>query len=48
MLIHYKNIRDVVEENDENKEIIKGLDNWIKHIELNNITSRLFIFKKIS
>ena len=48
MLHHYKNIRDVVEENEENKEIIKGLDNWIKHIELNNITSKLFIFKKIS
>ena len=47
MLHHYKNIRDVVEENEENNEIIKGLDNWIKHIELNNITSKLFIFKKI-
>jgi SAM-dependent methyltransferase len=47
MLYHYKNIRDIVEETDENKEIIKGLDNWIKHIELNNITSKLFIFKKI-
>ena len=46
MLYHYKNIRDIVDENDENKEIIKGLDNWIKHIELNNITSKLFIFKK--
>jgi SAM-dependent methyltransferase len=48
MLIHYKNIRDVVEENEANKEIIKGLDNWIKHIELNNITSKLFIFKKFN
>ena len=47
MLYHYKNIRDVVDETDENKDIIKGLDNWIKHIELNNITSKLFIFKKI-
>ena len=47
MLHHYKNISDVVEENEENNEIIKGLDNWIKHIELNNITSKLFIFKKI-
>lgn len=47
MLYHYKNIRDIVEETEENKEIIKGLDNWIKHIELNNITSKLFIFKKI-
>ena len=46
MLYHYKNIRDIVEENDENKEIIKGLDNWIKHIELNNIKIKLFIFKK--
>jgi len=48
MLYHYKNIRDVVDETEENKEIIKGLDNWIKHIELNNITSKLFIFKKIN
>ena len=48
MLNHYKNIRDIVEENDANKEIIYGLDNWIKHIELNNITSKLFIFKKIN
>jgi 2-polyprenyl-3-methyl-5-hydroxy-6-metoxy-1,4-benzoquinol methylase len=48
MLIHYKNIRDVVEETEENKEIIKGLDNWIKHIELNNITSKIFIFKKFN
>ena len=46
MLLHYKNIRDVVDETDENKDIIKGLDNWIKHIELNNITSKIFIFKK--
>jgi 2-polyprenyl-3-methyl-5-hydroxy-6-metoxy-1,4-benzoquinol methylase len=46
MLHHYTNIRDIVEENLANKEIIRGLDNWIKHIELNNITSKIFIFKK--
>jgi hypothetical protein len=46
MLHHYKNIRDIIEETENNKEIIKGLDNWIKHIELNNITSKIFIFKK--
>ena len=47
MLYHYKNIRDIVEENKDNKNIIEGLDNWIKHIELNNITSKIFIFKKV-
>ena len=47
MLYHYKNIRDIVEENKDNKKIIEGLDNWIKHIELNNITSKIFIFTKI-
>ncbi len=46
MLNHYKNIRDIIEETENNKEIIKGLDNCIKHIELNNITSKIFIFKK--
>jgi sarcosine/dimethylglycine N-methyltransferase len=47
MLYHYKNIRDIVEETQDNKKIIEGLDNWIKHIELNNITSKIFIFKKL-
>lgn len=47
MLYHYKNIKDVVEYNDENKKIIEGLDSWIKHIELNNITSKIFIFVKL-
>ena len=46
MLYHYKNIRDIVIENDDNKNIIEGLNSWIKHIELGNITSKLFIFKK--
>ena len=46
MLNHYKNIRDVVDEIDENKKIIDGLDSWIKHIELNNITTKIFIFVK--
>ena len=46
MLNHYKNIRDVVDEIDENKKIIEGLDSWIKHIELNNITTKIFIFVK--
>ena len=47
MLYHYKNIRDIIEENEANTKIIEGLDNWIKHIELNNITGKIFIFKKI-
>jgi SAM-dependent methyltransferase len=47
MLYHYKNIRDIVDETYDNKKIIEGLDNWIKHIELNNITSKIFIFKKL-
>lgn len=47
MLYHYKNIRDIVEETQDNQKIIEGLDNWIKHIELNNITSKIFIFKKL-
>ena len=46
MLHHYKNIRDVVDETIENKKIIEGLDSWIKHIEMNNITTKLFIFVK--
>ena len=46
MLYHYKNIRDIIEVNDANKKIIEGLDNWIKHVKLNNITSKIFIFKK--
>lgn len=47
MLYHYKNIRNIIEENEANKKIIEGLDNWIKHVKLNNITSKIFIFKKI-
>jgi SAM-dependent methyltransferase len=46
MLYHYKNIRDVIDENENNTKIIDGLDNWIKHIELGNITTKIFIFKK--
>lgn len=46
MLYHYKNIRDIIDETDNNKNIIEGLDNWIKHINLGNITSKIFIFKK--
>ena len=46
MLHHYKNIRDVVDKTNENKKIIEGLDSWIKHIELNNITTKLFIYIK--
>jgi len=46
MLYHYKNIRDVILVNDTNKKIIEGLDNWIKHVKLNNITSKIFVFKK--
>ena len=47
MLYHYKNIRDIVEETQDNQKIIEGLDNWIKHIELNNITSKIFKLNKI-
>ena len=46
MFYHYKNIRDLIKENIENKKIISGLDNWIKHINIKNITSKIFIFKK--
>lgn len=47
MLTHYSNIRNVIEDNTDNKDIIEGLDNWVKHIKQNNITTKIFIFKKI-
>lgn len=37
-------IKDYIK--DYNK-IINGLDNWIKHIELGNITIKIYIFKKL-
>ena len=46
MLTHYSNIRSVIENNTDNKDIIEGLDNWVKHIKQNNITTKIFIFKK--
>ena len=46
MLYHYKNIKDLVENTEQNRPILLGLNNWIKHIELDNITTKLFIFKK--
>ena len=44
MLTHYQNILDLVENKKENEKIIKGLLSWIKHIKLNNITTKLFVF----
>ena len=39
---NYKIIRDIVEENQDNRKIIEGLDNWIKHIELNALMEKVF------
>ena len=47
MLIHYSNIKDCLENNLENQKILMGLNSWIKHISLGNITSKLFIFRKM-
>ena len=44
MLYHYQNILDLVENKKENEKIIKGLLSWIKHIKLNSITTKLFVF----
>ena len=45
MLYHYTNLLNVIDKTDQNKKIIEGLKNWIKHIKLNNITTRLFVFR---
>jgi 2-polyprenyl-3-methyl-5-hydroxy-6-metoxy-1,4-benzoquinol methylase len=51
MLIHYNLVKKLanilLEENDDKKKILSGVYDWIKHVELNNITSNLFICKKI-
>lgn len=50
MLTHYECIKklteDHLEKSEEYNRIINGLDNWIKHIKLNNITWKILIFKK--
>lgn len=58
MLKHYKNIKIIAEKtfvkNNNNEDYIKdyhkiinGLDNWIKHIELDNISIKIYIFTKL-
>ena len=51
MLIHYESIKKLTENKLEKTEdynkIINGLNNWIKHIKLNNITWNILIFKKV-
>lgn len=54
MLKHYKNIKIIAEKKlnknykdntTDYKSIILGLTNWIKHIELGNITIKIYIFQ---
>lgn len=51
MLKHYENIKylsnNMLENTEDKNRIINGIDSWIKHIKLNNITTKLFIFTKI-
>lgn len=47
MLLHYSNVKDCVDNKPENQKILVGLNSWIKHIGLGNITTKLFIFKKL-
>ena len=47
MLIHYSNVKDCVDDTPENKKILIGLNSWIKHISLGNITVKLFVFRKL-
>lgn len=48
MLKHYENIKylsnGMLENTEDKNRIISGVDSWIKHIKLNNITTKLFIF----
>lgn len=50
MLKHYEYIKYLTENNleksDDYDKILDGLNNWIKHIKLGNITWKIFIFKK--
>lgn len=51
MLIHYQLIENILKSNKNleinDESILKGVQNWIKHIQNGNITIVLFIFKKI-
>ena len=51
MIIHYNLIKQlasiILKDNDDKTKILAGVYDWIKHVELNNITSKLFICKKI-
>lgn len=47
MLLHYTNVKDCVDNKPENQKILVGLKSWIKHISLGNITTKLFVFKKL-
>ena len=51
MLKHYQLIENILKSNENleinDESILKGVQNWIKHIENGNITIVLFIFKKI-
>lgn len=47
MITHYKNLATLVrKENYTNKNILDGINNWIKHTENNNITVGIFVFRK--
>lgn len=48
MLKHYSLLESILNKNGitENNNILKGVQNWIKHIKNGNITSGIFIFKK--
>lgn len=47
MLLHYSNVKDCVDDKPENQKILLGLNSWIKHISLGNITVKLFVFRKL-
>ena len=47
MLLHYSNVKDCVDVKPENQKILVGLNSWIKHITLGNITTKLFVFTKL-
>ena len=47
MFTHYSNIRSIIKETEENQKIIEGLNNWIRHTSENNITTKIFVFKKM-
>ena len=47
MPFHYSIVKDCLDVKPENQKILIGLNNWIKHITLGNITTKLFVFKKL-